>query len=123
MKGYVVYEQRRYRIISRSRREPYHDMILRLRPFRGPDVMVAENLVTPWKRGTVRHLMGKMPHRDKRPVNIHIDTATEIIRVKLKGKRKGFECTFGGLYDVLARQQAMNDRRDRAFRRRTGRRA
>jgi len=32
-------------------------------------------------------------------------------------------CTFGGLYDLLARQQVLNAKRDRAFAKRTRRRA
>jgi len=91
------------------------------KPGRGTDIIVPSSMLAKVVRGSVRHLKGKQPHRDKRPVHMHIDTALETIRVKLKGKRSYYECTFGGLYDVLARQQAMNAKRDRAFKRRTGR--
>ena len=125
MKGYVTYNGYRYRVINRQLIEPESSgqAILRLRPFMGPDVQVREELVQPWRRGKVRHIKGTLPHRGKRPVFIDLDTGTEEIRVRLRGQRKPLTCTFGGLYDVLARQQAMNAKRDRAFRKRTGRRA
>lgn len=129
MKGYVVYQDRRYRVINPSKpdeAEP-EDRLLRLRPtwvgkrFGGTDIQVPASMVRPWKRGSMRHLKGTIPHRG-RPVHLHIDTATEIIRVKLKGKRASMECTFAGLYDLLARQKAINARREREFAKRTRRR-
>lgn len=127
MKGYVVYQGRRYRVIGTNPgydKDGIHrsDAFLRVRPFKGSDRLVCATDCAPWKRGTVRHLNGTLPHRDKRPVRLDIDTGSEIIRARLKGRRKGFTCTFGGLYDMMARQEAMNAARDRQFRKRTGRR-
>ena len=122
MRGYVVYKDRRYRVLSRTE-DVIGGAMLRLRPFKGQDVITAESQCTPWKRGNVRHINGKVPHRDRRPVHLDIDTGSEIIKARLKGKRKSFTCTFGGLYDLLARQEVLNTKRDRAFAKRTGRRA
>jgi len=124
MKGYVVYKDRRYRVIGTNPgydAEGIHhiDTFLRLRPFRGADRMELASECTRWKRSGVRHLKGKQPHRDHRPVHLDIDTGAEIIKARLKGKRKSFTCTFGGLYDLLARQQVLNAKRDRAFAKRT----
>lgn len=123
MKGYVVYKDRRFRVVNTciSGEGEMAFALLRLKPFKGPDIMAPEAECVPWKRGTVRHVNGTHIHRDKRPVRLDIDTGTEIIKARLKGKRKSFSCTFGGLYDLLARQSAINAKRDRAFARRTGR--
>lgn len=127
MKGYVVYEDRRYRVLGTtpgydSKGMHSFDALVRLRPFKGQDRIVPAEHCAPWKRGNVRHINGKLPHRDRRPVHLDIDTGAEIIKARLKGKRKSFTCTFGGLYDLLARQQVLNTKRDRAFAKRTGRR-
>jgi hypothetical protein len=123
MKGYVSHNGRRYHIVGIMPSEDSTPDRYRLRPFKGPDIIASAADCTPWKRGKVRHIKGTLPHRDRRPVFIDLDTGAETIRVRLKGKRKAMTCTFGGLYDVLARQEAINARRDRAFRKRTGRRA
>jgi hypothetical protein len=124
MKGYVTYQGRRYRIIGSwiADDDPPAYRMFRLKPFRGAEVLAPESECSPWKRGTVRHLNGKQPHRDHRPVHLDIDTGSEIIKARLKGKRKSFACTFGGLYDMLARQTIINAKRDRAFAKRTRRR-
>lgn len=122
MKGYVVYKDRRYRVIGIMASEDTTPDRYRLRPFKGSDVIASAAECAPWKRGNVRHINGTLPHRDRRPVHLDIDTGAEIIKARLKGKRKSFTCTFGGLYDLLARQQVLNTKRDRAFAKRTGRR-
>jgi hypothetical protein len=125
MKGYVVYKDRRYRVVGPPQpgydKQGHHqiDAFVRIRPFKGQDRIVPAHECTPWKRGNVRHINGKLVHRDHRPVHLDIDTGSEIIKARLKGKRKSFTCTFGGLYDLLARQEVLNTKRDRAFARRT----
>ena len=125
MKGYVVYKDRRYSVVRTWTQEdqgkPGVIMVL-LQPFKGPSVICAASECSTWKRGNVRHINGKVPHRDRRPVHLDIDTGSEIIKARLKGKRKSFTCTFGGLYDLLARQAAINARSDRDFAKRTKRR-
>jgi len=126
MRGYVVYKDRRYRVVlawGTVGEGGGSVAMLRLKPFKGQEVIAMERDCTPWKRGNVRHINGKVPHRDRRPVHLDIDTGSEIIKARLKGKRKSFTCTFGGLYDLLARQEVLNTKRDRAFAKRTGRRA
>jgi hypothetical protein len=122
MKGYVIYAGRRYRVLN-TWTNGYGALMARLKPFRGPEIAVNAINCTPWKRGSVRHINGTLPHRGKRPVHLRIDTAGEIISVHLKGTRQHLTCTFGGLYDMLARQTTINAKRDRAFAKRTRRRA
>lgn len=120
--SYVTYNDRRYRVISYMASEDTTPDRMRLRPFRGPDVIVSVASVKPWTRGSVRRFKGKQPHRGKRPVRLLIDTAKELVTARLSGGRIAFTCTFGGLYDLLARQQVLNAKRDREFARRTGKR-
>lgn len=122
-KGYVVYKERRYRIMSRWHVPGYgaeEVQMYHLHPFKGQDVTALASECQPWKRGSVRHIKGTALHREKRPVHLDIDTGAEIIKARLKGKRTGYTCTFGGLYDLLARQKIINEKRDRAFTKRTG---
>jgi hypothetical protein len=118
MNKYVVYQGRRYSVYSSWMNEGLE--MYRLRPLHGADVTAFAAECQPWKRGSVRHIKGKALHREKRPVHLDIDTGAEIIKARLKGKRTGYTCTFGGLYDLLARQQVINAKRDHAFAKRTG---
>jgi hypothetical protein len=122
--AFLVYQERRYRVMSRWTVPNYADgpdmLMYRLRPHSGADVTALAADCQPWKRGNVRHIKGTALHREKRPVHLDIDTGAEIIKARLKGKRTGYTCTFGGLYDLLARQQVINAKRDRAFAKRTG---
>lgn len=120
-KGYVNYLGRRYSIVSWWQTEEDKIFMYRLRAPNVPDVAVQSTACIPWKRASgMRHIKGKALHREKRPVHLDIDTGAEIIKARLKGKRLGFTCTFGGLYDLLARQQVINAKRDRAWEKRTG---
>jgi hypothetical protein len=123
-KGYVVYEGKRYKVVGAWRNDMgIGDVLMyRLDPGMGswPNIAAPAVECQPWQRGTMRHIKGKAIHREKRPVHLDIDTGAEIIKARLKGKRTGYTCTFGGLYDLLARQQVINAKRDRAFAKRTG---
>ena len=121
--GYVVYDGRTYRIVSKFETDEIPHLRLRPlgfggKPGKGTDIIVPASMVQPRQKSSVRHMKGSIPHRG-RPVHLDIDTGAETIRVRLKGKRNGFDITFGGLYDLCARQSAMNEKRDRAFRKRT----
>jgi len=127
MNQFVVYQDMRWRVLAQWLSGDAEDqMMYRLRRVRMGGVL--QDCVAPasecpaWKRGTMRHIKGKALHREKRPVHLDIDTGSEIIKARLKGKRTGYTCTFGGLYDLLARQQVINTKRDRAFAKRTGKR-
>jgi len=122
--GFKVYRERRYRLVSfwvvGDEGDEGGVLTYRLRPHSGADVIAPASECQEWKRGSVRHIKGKALHREKRPVHLDIDTGSEIIKARLKGKRTGYTCTFGGLYDLLARQKIINEKRDRAFAKRTG---
>jgi hypothetical protein len=47
------------------------------------------------------------------------DQQTSIITLRLKRQRRGYTTTLEGLYDLCARQQAANAKRDALFKRRT----
>jgi hypothetical protein len=112
MKGYVTYQDRRYRVVGASpgydsKGAHRLDAFLRLRPFKGPDVMAPADEVQPWKRGGKRLARGQK-------VNIRLDINAEIIEVWEKGRRSKLTCTFTGLHQLLARQLVVNARNSRA---------
>jgi len=71
--------------------------------------------------GRTRVIRGKFPHRRGRPVVFEYDQQTSIITLRLKRQRRGYTTTLEGLYDLCARQQAANAKRDALFKRRTRR--
>jgi len=123
VKGYVLYDGKRYRIVGSFREtDDRGDLMLRLAPFKGAQIIVPALMCEPWKRRPgVRRVRGNTAHRG-RPIIIEIDTRLERVKVRQKGRRLRLACTFGGLYDLLARQAVINAKRDSAFARRTGRR-
>lgn len=116
--GFVVYDGMRHRILGIVRSSCDTFDLMRIRPFRGADRMVRADEAQPWKRRTGHRVAkGQTPHRG-RPLIIELDTHAESVQVRQKGRRKRLTCTFGGLYDLLVRQEVSNAKSDRAFKRR-----
>ena len=123
MNGYVIYQGRRFRVVSSIPADDRMVERLRLRPFKGADVIAPSACCKPWKRSKGRRIArGTTPHRG-RPIIIEVDTSLERIEVRQKGRRQRLACTFGGLYDLLARQLVLNAKLDRAFAKRTRRKS
>ena len=108
MKGYVTYQDRRYRVVGRMAAHEGLPEYLRLRPFKGPDVMAPATQVKKWHREGGRRLARGAK------VNVRLDTHTEIIECWQKGRRRKLTCTFNGLHDILTRQFVINARNKRA---------
>jgi|CXWL01.1.fsa_nt_gi hypothetical protein len=68
-----------------------------------------------------RHVQirGYRSHRDGRPVVMHVhqDKGETRIELRLKGRRKGFEITLEGAFDLAAQSAANVARRERQWKR------
>lgn len=118
MKGYVTYEDRRYLVIGThpgydSAGVHRLDAFLRLRPFKGQDRIVLAEHCRPWQRVDTKRATSPTLHRG-RPIVLELHPMADLIEVRQKGRRQRFTCTFGGLYDLLARQAVVNKKHSRA---------
>lgn len=120
---YVLHDGYRWKMLGSTDvdGEPAYDLARQVPGGRGKRTLLARvRDCQPWQRpaGT-RTIRGEKPHRKGRPVVFEYDQQTGVITLRLKRARAGFTTTLEGLYDMCARQQAANLKRDREFTRRT----
>ncbi|HEY6965855.1 MAG TPA: hypothetical protein VI229_00175 [Burkholderiales bacterium] len=126
MKTYVRHDGYRWQVLRTVHDEqdgPMHEL-MRIAPFgnRLPKVLWAKATeCTPWKAEGIRRIVGVVPLRGRKVI-FEFVPGTDEVRLRLSRQRTALTATLGGLYDTLARQKAANERRDRAFKRRTKRR-
>jgi hypothetical protein len=75
----------------------------------------------PWERRGVRRIISETTERGRKVI-FEYDERAGVVTLRLSRQRRGLTSTLGGLYWTLARQQATNTKRDRAFAKRTRRR-
>lgn len=126
---YVVHDERRWSVLGVTDLdgEPAYELA---RTFRGgfqgrhqrkQEIVARVRECQPWQHSGRRKIVGPVPHRQGRQVVFEF-TPPNLVRLRLKGKRQGYDVTLEGLFDLAARQAAANAQRERAFRRRTGQR-
>lgn len=122
---FVVHDSRRWRVLQ-TIEDPIdgtmHELMRhdgRIGSFeRTPIVRWAKvNDCQPWKRPGKRRIISETTERGRKVI-FEYDERSAVVSLRLSGQRKALTSTLGGLYWTLARQQAANERRDRAFARR-----
>jgi hypothetical protein len=120
--GFVMHDGYRWKVagVIELDGEPAYDLVRPVPGGKGTRSLLARaSECAPWRRpaGT-RTIRGEKPHRKGRPVVFEYDQQTGVITLRLKRARSGFTTTLEGLFDMCARQQASNLKRDREFTRR-----